>query len=141
MQLQQRNKYLETAVQTASPAQLLIILYDGAIRFCRSAVESMKTQNYADASVKLTKAQNIISEFIITIDHKSPIADNLIQLYHYFNDRLREANFKKDHTPIEEVLSHLIELKETWIQTAKQFNQINGGTNAPAAPASRSIVI
>ncbi|MCA0757560.1 flagellar export chaperone FliS [Paenibacillus sp. N4] len=142
MQLQQqRNKYLETTVQTASPAQLLIMLYDGAIRFCRRGIEAIKEQNYADANTNLLKVQNIISEFIITIDRSSPISENLIRLYEYFNLRLIEANMKKDVESAEEVLGYLIDLKETWIQTAKQSNLLAGQPNAAAFAATRSTVV
>lgn len=115
----QRNKYLETSVQTAGPAQLLIMLVDGAIRFCRSGIEGIRQGNYQEANTQLVKVQNIISEFAITIDRSSPIAPSLLQLYEYFNHRLIEANIKKSTEPAEEVLQHLIELKETWMQAYK----------------------
>lgn len=115
----QRNKYLETTIQTATPAQLLIMLFDGAIRFTRQGVEAIKEQRLADANTNLLKTQDIINEFIITIDRKSPVAENLLNLYDYFKMRLVEANTKKDIEPAEEVLGHLIDLKETWIQASK----------------------
>lgn len=118
----QRNKYLENTVQTASPAQLLIMLCDGAIRFCRAGIEALKNTNYQDANTNLVKVQDIISEFSITIDRNAPISADLLRLYEYFNHRLIEANMKKTVEPAEEVLGYLIELKETWFQAAKQAN-------------------
>jgi len=115
----QRNKYLETTVQTASPSQLLIMLYDGAIRACKIAIEALKQNNYQEAHSNLIKAQDIVSEFMITLDQGSPIAEGLWKLYDYFNYRLREANMHKSVEPVEEVLEHLMELKETWIQASK----------------------
>ncbi|TDF93486.1 flagellar export chaperone FliS [Paenibacillus piri] len=115
----QRNKYLETTIQTATPAQLLIMLCDGAIRFCKSAIEAIKNNNHQEANTQFVKVQNIISEFIITIDRSAPVADSLLRLYEYFNYRLIEANIKKAVEPAEEVLGYLVELKETWIQAAK----------------------
>ncbi|RCW44809.1 flagellar export chaperone FliS [Paenibacillus prosopidis] len=141
MQLQQRNKYLETTVRTAAPAQLLIMLYDGAIRFCRQGIEAIKEQNYAEANTSLLKTQDIINEFIITLDRSTSIADNLLRLYDYFNKRLIEANIKKSTEPAEEVLGHLIELKETWIQAAKQYNQLEGQTNGNAFAKTHSTVV
>lgn len=141
MQLQQRNKYLETTIQTASPAQLLIMLYDGAIRFCRQGIESINEKNYSDANANLLKVQNIVSEFIITIDRSSPISEELLQLYEYFNIRLVEANMKKSTEPAEEVLGHLIELKETWIQAAKQYNQQTGQAYGSTLKANHSTVV
>ncbi|MNI18168.1 Flagellar protein FliS [compost metagenome] len=124
----QRNRYLESTVQTATPAQLLIMLCDGAIRFCRLGVEALKSSNYQEANNNLVKVQDIISEFVITLDRTSPIADNLLRLYEYFVFRLIEANTKKDTGPAEEVLSYLLELKETWMQAAKQNNAASATT-------------
>jgi flagellar protein FliS len=140
MQMQQRNKYLETTVQTATPAQLLIMLYDGAIRFCRQAIKALQEKDYTEANSNLLKAQDIISEFIITIDRSSPVADGLLRLYEYFNTLLIESNIKKSIEPAEEVLAHLIELKETWFQAAKQYNQLAGQSNGNAYAASHSTV-
>jgi len=141
MQLQQRNKYLETTVQTATPAQLLIMLYDGAIRFCRQAIEAIKENKYTEANANLLKVQNIVSEFIITIDRNSPLSENLLKLYEYFNSRLIEANMKKSVESAEEVLGYLIELKETWMQAAKQINQQQGQVSANALKQSHTTVI
>jgi flagellar secretion chaperone FliS len=112
------NKYLETTIQTASPTQLLVMLCDGAIRFCRQGIDSIQKNEMEDANRYLCKVQNIISEFIITLDRTSPIAENLLKLYEYFNSRLVEANVKKDVEPAQEVLGYLVELKETWVQAA-----------------------
>lgn len=114
-----RNKYMETAVQTATPQQLLIMLIDGAIRFCRGGIEGIRSGQWEEANAQLVKAQNIISEFIITLDRDQDIASNLLQLYDYFNYRLVQANIHKSVEPAEEVLQYLLELKETWIQAAK----------------------
>ncbi|MDD9271813.1 flagellar export chaperone FliS [Paenibacillus sp. GCM10023248] len=126
----QRNKYLENTVQTASPAQLLIMLCDGAIRFCRAGIEALKNTNYQDANTNLVKVQDIISEFSITIDRNAPISGDLLRLYEYFIYRLIEANMKKSVEPAEEVLGYLIELKETWLQAAKQVNAASATAGA-----------
>lgn len=141
MQLQQRNKYLQNTVQTATPGQLLIMLYDGAIRFCRQGIEAIKEQRYSDANTSLLKVQDIVSEFIITIDRSNPISENLINLYEYFNSRLIEANMKKEIEPVEEVLAHLIDLKETWIQAAKQYNQLAAQANGNTFKQTQSTVV
>ncbi|MGO4692885.1 flagellar export chaperone FliS [Paenibacillus sp. FSL A5-0031] len=141
MQLQQRNKYLQNTVQTATPGQLLIMLYDGAIRFCRQGIEAIREQRYSDANTSLLRVQDIVSEFVITIDRSNPISENLLHLYEYFNMRLIEANMKKDVEPVEEVLSHLIDLKETWIQAAKQYNQLAAQTSGNTFKQTQSTVI
>ncbi|WP_424766661.1 flagellar export chaperone FliS [Paenibacillus sp. sgz302251] len=141
MQLQQSNKYLQSTVQTTTPAQLLIMLIDGGIRFCRQGVEAIKEKRYSDANKFLLKTQDVINEFIITLDRTSPIAENLLRLYEYFNARLVESNIKKDVVPAEEVLGHLIELKETWFQAAKQYNQLAGQANGSTFKPTQSTVV
>ncbi|MDQ8734015.1 flagellar export chaperone FliS [Paenibacillus sp. LHD-38] len=141
MQLQQRNKYIQNTIQTATPGQLLIMLYDGAIRFCRQGIEAIKEQRYSDANTNLLKVQDIISEFVITIDRSNPVSENLIKLYEYFNTRLIEANMKKSIEPAEEVLGYLVDLKETWIQASKQYNQLAGQVNGTSFKQTQSTVI
>jgi flagellar protein FliS len=115
----QQNKYAQNSVQTASPTQLLIMLMDGAIRFCKQAIEALHEKKYEDANKYLVKVQDIIKEFMITLDKKSNIADGLTRLYDYFLFRLVEANTKKHAESAEEVLVYLQELRETWVQAAK----------------------
>lgn len=115
----QQNKYVQNSIQTATPAQLLIMLSEGAIRFCKQGIEALQQRRYEDANKYLIKTQDIIQEFIITLDKKATVADGLIRLYDYFLFRLIEANTKKQSEAAEEVLGYLVELKETWIQAAK----------------------
>lgn len=127
---QQRNKYLETSVQTATPVQLMIMLWDGAIRFCKLGIDALEKGNYQDANSNLQKAQDIISEFVITLDKSSPIANGLLELYAYFQRRLVDANIKKDVEPAKEVLGYLTELKETWVQAALAAKNANSTPTA-----------
>lgn len=125
----QPNKYLENSVQTASPAQLLIMLCDGAIRFGKKSIEDIKNQDFLSANTNIGKVQDIISEFVITLDKESPIAEQLLQLYEYFSYLLIQANVKKDPQPIQEVVGYLMELKETWLQAAKLSAGARPGTS------------
>ncbi|QGQ93533.1 flagellar export chaperone FliS [Paenibacillus psychroresistens] len=115
----QRNKYMENTVQNATPAQLLIMLIDGATRFCKMGISAIEQKNHAEANLNLGKVQDIVSELIITLDRESSVADGLLRLYEYFNFRLTEANIQKKVEPAQEVLGYLLELKEVWIQAAK----------------------
>jgi len=129
----QRDKYLQTKIQTASPAQLLIMLYDGAIRFSRMAIDAIEKKQPQEAHNSLLRVQNIINEFIITLDRTSPMADGLLRLYEYFHFRLIQANMKKDAEPVQEVLAHLIELRDTWVQASKSLQgqqPVAGARNA-----------
>jgi flagellar protein FliS len=124
----QRNKYMETTVQTATPAQLLIMLIDGATRFCKMGIIAIEQKNHVEANLNLGKVQDIISELIITLDRESAIADGLLRLYEYFNFRLTEANIQKKVEPAQEVLGYLLELKEVWVQAARSTLSANVAT-------------
>ncbi|GAA4873814.1 flagellar export chaperone FliS [Paenibacillus vulneris] len=113
------NKYRETSVQTMTPAQLLIMLYDGAIRFAKKGVEAVKQKNYQEANNSFIRVQEIINELVASLDHSYPISKDLLHLYDYFLRKMIEANIKKDIQPALEVIDHLVELKETWIQASK----------------------
>ena len=114
----QPNKYFENAVLTASPAQLLIMLCDGAIKFCKKAIEEIQKKDYIEANIHLCRVQDIVNEFIITLDKESPVADSLLRLYDYYLYRLQEANVKKNIPMIEEMIRHFTELKQTWTEAA-----------------------
>ena len=118
----QQNKYLETAVQTATPAQLLIMLCEGAIRFCRIGIEAIKECRLEEANRNFCKAQAIISEFAITLNKSYQISQDLLKLYDYFVYLIIQANTKKIIEPAEEALGYLVDLKETWIEASKLAN-------------------
>lgn len=118
MQRLQQNQYLERSIQTATPAQLLIMLVDGAIRFCRQGIQAIEQKDMEKANEYLVRAQGIIVEFVITLDKSSEVAEGLVKLYDYFVHLLIEANTTKTVEPIEEVVGYLLELKETWVEAA-----------------------
>lgn len=110
------KQYQKTHIETASPETILILLFDGAIQFLNKAKVAMKEKDIEGMHNGLIGAQNIITEFINTIDREpSPeVADNLVRLYNYMLDRLIEANIKRDEAPVDEVLEFLRTLKGTW---------------------------
>jgi flagellar protein FliS len=116
-----QNKYLEASVQSATPAQLLIMLCDGAIRFCKQGIKSIEEKKYEEANRNICRVQDIVSEFVITLDTSSPIAEGLVLLYDYFIFRLIEANTTKTKEPIEEVMNMFVDLKNTWFEANKQI--------------------
>jgi flagellar secretion chaperone FliS len=119
----QQNKYLATTIQTATPGQLLIMLCDGAIRFSRLAIEALHKRQLEEAHRNLLKVQDIVKEFMSTLNPEYSISKNLMSLYEYFLHQLTQANLKKAVEPVEEVLGYLLELKETWILAARHQGQ------------------
>ncbi len=113
------QKYQQSSVQTASPGQLIVMLYDGAIRFVRQSVEAIDAHDIETANDKLIKAQNIIHELVASLDLQYAIATDLARIYEYMLYQLINANMKKDKEPALEVLTYLVELKETWVSAAK----------------------
>jgi len=118
----QQNKYFETSIQSATPAQLLIMLCDGAVRFCKQFIEALKVNNYEEANRNIIKVQDIIKEFVITLDKDAPIAQNLLLIYDFIESRLLEANIKKSPQPAEEALEFLLELRSTWMDANRLVN-------------------
>ncbi|MEK4345508.1 flagellar export chaperone FliS [Paenibacillus sp. FSL P4-0184] len=113
------DKYRQSSVQTSTPAQLVIMLYDGAIRFARTAMDGLSKQDYEKTSLNFGKAQTIISELMSTLDHTYEVSKNLFSLYEYTNFLLVEANIRKSPEKAEEAIGYLTELRETWLQASK----------------------
>ena len=112
------NPYLKNQIETSSSEQILILLYDGAIKFLNQAKIGIQNKDIELTHNNLIKAQNIISELRDTLDMEigGELANNLYALYNYFNRRLVQANIKKEIEPVDEVLEHLRGLRDTWKQ-------------------------
>jgi len=110
------NRYLETAVETASPVRLIVMLYDGAIRFINEAAYAMQQRDYETQNAKLQRAQKILAELISSLDFDKggEIAENLFRLYTYMYNQLVEANISDDRDRLEHVVHLLSELREAW---------------------------
>lgn len=114
------EKYKNSSVQTSTPGHLVIMLYDGAIRFVKAGLDGITSNDYEKANVNLGKAQTIISELMSTLNRSYDISKNLYSLYEYMNYLLIQTNIKKKVESGEEVLGYLQELRETWITVTKQ---------------------
>ncbi len=106
--------YANNKIMTASPAELTLMLYEGAIKFCNIAIMAVEQNDIEKAHNNIMKVENIISEFQATLNHKYPVAKDFENVYVYLKDRLREANFKKDKEILDEVLGHLRTMRDTW---------------------------
>lgn len=128
------QKYQNQSVQTATPERLLLMLFEGAIRFCKEAMLGVDQKNFQLANEKSIRVQNIINELIITLDRErgGEVAENLLSIYNYINQRLIEANLKKDKAIFEEVLGHLNELHEAFSGAAQVVRAQSGLTGDQA---------
>ncbi|APG27363.1 flagellar export chaperone FliS [Syntrophotalea acetylenivorans] len=119
------NNYHHNQIDTASREQILIMLYDGAIRFTRQAINAIETGDQNGKTHGIQKAMAIISEFRNTLDHNigGEIAANLDALYEFMISSLTQANLKNDLEPLQVVDNLLSDLRETWneaIQIARK---------------------
>lgn len=105
---------------TATPAELTLMLYEGAIKFCNIAIMGIEEKNIEKSHTNIVKVENIVGEFISTLNHKYEVAKDFENVYNYLMDRLIEANVKKDKEILEEVLGYLREMRDTWKEVMKQ---------------------
>ncbi len=115
--------YQQAAIQSMPADKLLVLVYDGAIRFLKMAKEALGNKEFELANKHLLKTQDFITELMVTLDMNYAIAGNLYKLYEYFNFRLVQANVRKDVEPVAEVLAHLVSLREVWIQAAHEVKK------------------
>jgi flagellar protein FliS len=111
------NAYRENSIMTASPEQLVVMLYDGAGRFLRQAEGSMIDGSWLQASEKLSRAEAIIDELLATLDMDAgEVADRLQSIYVFCKLRLIEARIERDAVRVDQVARLLGELREAWSQ-------------------------
>lgn len=108
------SQYSNNKILTASPAELTLMLYDGAIKFCNIAIIGVENNNIQKAHDNIMKVERIIQEFQITLNFDYPIANDFNNVYNYLIKRLREANMTKDKAILEEVNTHLHTMRDTW---------------------------
>lgn len=113
------SAYNTNRIMTATPAELTLMLYEGAIKFCNIAIIGIEESNIEKSHNNIVKVENIIGEFIATLNHKYPVAQDFENVYNYLMDRLIEANMKKDKEILEEVLGYLREMRDTWKEVMK----------------------
>lgn len=111
--------YANNKVMTASPAELTLMLYEGAIKFCNIAIKAIDDQDMTTAHNNIMKVENIIRELRGSLNHKYPVAKDFEAVYKYVEQRLIEANIKKDKEILEEVLTHLRTMRDTWKEVMK----------------------
>lgn len=111
--------YQEQSVFTASQADLTLMLYNGCIRFLSRAELAMQRRDVPGANDALLRAQDIILEFMATLDMQYEISHQLMALYEYLRHRMIEANLRKEMAIVHECLSLVTELRDTWLKAVK----------------------
>ena len=124
------GRYQDMKVQTASPAQIMIMLYDGAIRFSLQAKKKIEERDFEAKGVFISKTQAIIDELMNSLDFNiaPELCANLQNLYLYMNERLSTANIRLDQEAIDEVVTLLSTLRDGWKQALAGEDPTNEGT-------------
>jgi flagellar protein FliS len=119
MMISPYEKYRQSSVKTSTPGQLLIMLFDGAIRFTKAGADGIAAADIQKTNQNFVKAQSIMSELMATLDPGYEISNSLYSLYEYIRHLLIQANVKKDQGVAEEALTYLHDLRETWMEASK----------------------
>lgn len=115
------SQYNTNRIMTASPAELTLMLYDGAIKFCNIADDAIAASDIEKAHNNIIKAQRIIDYLRQTLDMKYAVAQDFENMYSYISVRLTDANIKKDREILKEVNGHLHSIRDNW----KEVMRIN----------------
>ena len=149
------NAYRANAVGSAKPENLVVMLFDGAIRFLGAAIRAFDHEDPLDFNLtihtNITKTQAIIRELnnALDLDNGGELGQKLTSLYNYFDQRLQEANIHKDRAIIEEILARISELRDAWNESLDQKDEATqtensssntsaSGSSSPASPADVS---
>ena len=114
-------QYNTNRIMTASPAELTLMLYEGAIKFCNIAENSIEKKDVSKAHANIVKVEKIIDYLRQTLDMKYEVAKDFDNIYSYLSERLVEANMKKDIEILQEVNTHLRAVRDNW----KEVMRIN----------------
>jgi flagellar protein FliS len=117
------NAYKQQQIMTATPEELTLMLYNGAIRFVTESIQALEEKNLEKAHNKNMKAQDIIYELIVTTDTSYEISKNWLALEEYILHCLVQGNVKKDKQLLEQAKSMLLEFRDTWAQAIKLVRQ------------------
>lgn len=111
--------YRQQSAMTASPGDLTLMLYNGCIKFIRQGILGLEARDFSQANNAILRAQDIIAEFMSTLDMGYELSGNLMELYQFINSLLIEANIKKDGRRLEAALTLVSELRDTWAEVVR----------------------
>ena len=117
-------QYNNNKVLTASPAELTLLLYEGAIKFCNIAMMGIEEKNIQKAHDNIKKAQAIIEELQATLNHSYKVAEDFENVYRYIYDLLVQANMHKDKEILERALTEIRGMRDTWKEVMKKGKSV-----------------
>ena len=122
--------YKNNTVNTATPGELTLMLYNGCLKFIEQGKRALVEGNIEERNTSIKKAQAILSELMLTLDRSVPIAENMLLLYEFANSRLVDGNINNDPALFEEAAAIIKEFRDTWkqaiqINRQKQYGNVN----------------
>ncbi len=134
--------YQQKSIETKSPGELTLMLYDGCLKFIKRAEKAIDEKNIEDKNTNLIKAQNIIRELMVTLKTDVQVAQNMMQMYDFILNRLVEANTNNDKKALKEAEQFVVDFRDTWKEVIKIDRQQRhgggiGGQQTANARASR----
>lgn len=130
MSVQNYQAYQQNSVQTASPGELTLMLYNGCIKFIKFAQQAIEKKDIESKNTNIQKAQNIVRELMITLDPEVPIAKEIMPLYDFINQQLIQANTNNDQQALSSALDLITDFRDTWKEVVKQTRKQQFGTGA-----------
>lgn len=121
------NAYKNQQIMTAPPERLTLMLYDGAIRFVTESIRALEQGDLNKSHNANLRAQDIVREFMCTLDMKYELSQNYMALYDFICRLLVEGNVKKDNQQLEEAKGLLVELRDAWAQAMVLARQTPAG--------------
>ncbi|MBQ4283177.1 MAG: flagellar export chaperone FliS [Lachnospira sp.] len=122
------DQYNKNKIMTASPAELTLLLYEGAIKFCNVAIVGIEQGDIMKTHNNIKKVEAIIEEFQSTLNYDYPVAQDFNRIYEYIYDLLVQANIKKDKELLERALTELRGMRDTW-------KEVMAKTKGPSTPS------
>lgn len=113
------NAYKQQQILTATPEQLILMLYNGCIKFINESVKAMEEKDIQKAHNSCIRAQDIVTELMASLDMNYPIAKEMAALYEYANHELVMANMKKEASHLENAKMVITNIREGWIEAMK----------------------
>ncbi|HLR65148.1 MAG TPA: flagellar export chaperone FliS [Pseudogracilibacillus sp.] len=114
MMAKQLQTYQDNAVTTASGPQLTMMLYNGCIKFINQAKSALENNDFENKNYYIQRAQDIVQEFMITLDQTVEISQQMMPLYEYIYHQLQQANIKNEMKYLDEALEYVTDFRDTW---------------------------
>ena len=120
-------EYNRNKIVTASPAELTLLLYEGAIKFCNIALIGLEQNDLEKVHINIKKTEDIIMEFQSTLNHKYAVAEDFDKIYNYIYQLLVDANIHKDKAALERALNEIRGMRDTWKEVMSKTKKAPAG--------------